>query len=203
MRDHRAFARALCRRHIRSVGRQRAVQRIHALLAAARAGAVHHAHTHIHAHVGVTIPTTRLYSVTHRSTIGSTRTASVDIRRVRLAPPSGRPAEPTWNRLGRKADATTGREPVSTRRAPGVVATRQEIRVSSVACVVPKSPPAQPAIADEHTSAPPVRFADETAPRPRFAAATPSPAELTTITNHVLSAIDQRLIARNERLGRG
>jgi hypothetical protein len=33
--------------------------------------------------------------------------------------------------------------------------------------------------------------------------AAPSPAELNVITDHVLTAIDRRLIAHNERFGRG
>lgn len=85
-----------------------------------------------------------------------------------------------------------------------VVNTRAESRVTHVERVVQRtsSMPAQPAPEGAAWPASSPRRYTPSVAAPAAAIAAPSAAELATITNHVLTAIDRRLIAHNERLGR-
>jgi hypothetical protein len=106
--------------------------------------------------------------------------------------------------LERTRQWAEGRHTTSPRTEREVVSVRREARVPGVERVVPRSAPTPP---PESSSLPAVTESARPFPgrpvvgeRPTTG---PSPAELATITDHVLSAIDHRLIAYNERLGRG
>jgi hypothetical protein len=203
MRDHCAIERALRKRHLRSVGRLRAVQRIFVSAATPRLAAIHQTHKHIHGHVAVTIPVTRQHSFAHRHIMRTVHSAPVIVSSVSPVPISEAPAHPQRDWSVRAVPAAVQRAVAPPQRELTVITTRHETRVTGVECVVPKNSPAHAPLEHRQTQRPPTAFVDATPPHPQSSQGAPSPAELATITNHVLTAIDQRLIARNERLGRG
>jgi hypothetical protein len=84
-----------------------------------------------------------------------------------------------------------------------LITTRTEARIRVVDRVLSRPvASAEPANAASRP-APPVDPFHTAHVRPAGPPVAPSPAELNVITDHVLTAIDRRLIAHNERFGRG
>jgi hypothetical protein len=204
MRDHHAVADALRKRHIRRAGRLPAVNRIFLFMAARPLASVRNFHRHIHAHVAVTVPVTRHNRISASTVLRIATFAAGDIRRGRPVPTSESPAGPRRMASADIVPAVSRRAISPIQAELTTVASRRETVVSRVALVVPK--PTAPEIPDDEpkTHWPPTRLGDQSPLRPLEApSAGPTPAELATITNHVLTAIDSRLIAHNERMGRG
>ncbi len=205
MRDHRAACRAILARHTRTTRRLRAAERVVAALAGRRrpAGALH-TPTQIHTHLALTVALSR-HLHPAPSTGGATGTPASQRAARTVTTVATRPA-PRLHR--QRAVSAPGRNAVSRVAATHlrdltVTTTRTEARVRVVDRVLSRpAASAEPSPAGRPAAGPVDPF--HAAPvRPATPPSAPSPAELTAITNHVLTAIDQRLIAHNERRGRG
>ncbi|SEB02471.1 MULTISPECIES: hypothetical protein [unclassified Mycobacterium] len=202
MRDHRAAARVLRRRHMHVAGRLRAVERIFALCGRMSPTVNMHAHQHVSGHVTVALTAVRHSHISPVAVVNVSRPPATPAVRVsEVQQGRARQLHLLVTRIARTeiSNAATGEQ-----RRLAIVTTRRETRVPSVACVVPKAAVSPPeSRADDRTRWPATQ--DEALPilRPQPQVTGPTPGELATITNHVLTAIDRRLIAHNERLGRG
>ncbi|HEY7050884.1 MAG TPA: hypothetical protein VH496_01940 [Mycobacterium sp.] len=203
MRDHRRLSDRLRTRWLRRQPPPGRVTRMFAGISAPHFTSVRNLYANAHAHVVFTSATAGLRT-THTAARAAVTTrppitidhlvhTAVHVGAHGRQPASSKP--PAVTAVQRAA--RTG--PRQSRTATA----RREIRVADVARVLPK-PGGLRAGADQ--------IGAETAPlRPKpmdphpvtRSAAAPTPFELTTITNQVLTEIDRRLIAHNERLGRG
>jgi hypothetical protein len=123
--------------------------------------------------------------------VGAARPRAV-LNHVRAVPPA---AAPTMVARAHTTPSTEHREHT-------VTTARHEVRVPEVARMVPKAPTMTTEGADIVGT--PRQFVQP--PARRAAAAqplAPTPGDLATITNRVLTEIDRRLIANHERRGRG
>lgn len=202
MRDYRVASRALVARHTRVPRPARGAERILAALAGPRriASAVH---AHTHTHLAISLALTRHFHRTPMSTGGTALRASPRRAAVRTTT-LDRAVTPRLGRRAAPARVPVAVSPVAATHSRDltVLTARTETRVRAVDRVLSHpgagaeaSPPAQRAAPVDPFRAAHARNAASPAP--------PSPAELNTITDYVLKAIDHRLIAHNERLGRG
>jgi hypothetical protein len=201
MRDHRARSAALFARYRRTPRRVQDVARVNVAAArGARTNGAWHVHRDMHVSFALSLTPPR-QSVVHRHR---------DIENARY-PVNGRAPSITLVTHGwtvRSADTPGAgiRHDIALQRVETrLVNARTEERVRAVDRVVPHAMAGRsssPVVED--------RWHAPSAPRPRFepiapqaTRVQPTPAELDAITDHVLTAIDHRLIAHNERLGRG
>jgi hypothetical protein len=201
MRDHRARSEALLARYQRAPRRVLDVARVNIAVAhGVQANNTLYVHRDMHVSFAVSLTSPR-QSVVHRH-------VNIENPRHLLRGRAAAITLVTQCGTGRAAHTpSTGirddlaLQRVETRR----VDSRTEDRVRAVDRVVPDSAAARssaPVVEDEWPA--------PSAPRPRVESMAtpavrtqPTPAELDAITNHVLTTIDHRLIAHNERLGRG
>jgi hypothetical protein len=205
MRDHHAFGARLRARWMRAARPLRGVDRVFAA-SAARVTSVRRSHTQTRVAFATVVNAPRdLHTIVPAPVAGATRT--VIHGNVRGDGRTRPPASDRGHEMHtfRPKFIVVQRVLASERRETTVVCGRQETRVAGIACVVPKPAPAR-GPADEVVrpvaarTPPSVPWA---APPPISPLAGPTPRELAAITDHVLTAIDRRLIAHNERLGRG
>jgi hypothetical protein len=206
MRDHRSASRAILARYARTPRRLRAADRIVAALAGSpRPGAAVHTHTHTRAQLAITLALHR--HLDPAPPAGAVTGGRMSERRSQAATIVA-PRSPTPPRRQRQAVSASPPKPISPTVAKHLrdltlTTTRTEARVRVVEKVLPRSAAsADPSGVAARPAVPldplPTRHVRAATP-----SAAPSPEELNTITNHVLTAIDRRLIAHNERLGRG
>lgn len=201
MRDHRARSEALLARYQRAPRRVRDVARVN--LAAAHRGRTNsalHVHRAMHLSFALSLTSPRLAEVHRHWNIENPRhLVRGRAPAITLVTQGGTVPSADTRSTGMRHDIAVQR--VETRRLDS----RTEERVRAVDRVVPQA-------AAGRSSAPVVEdgWHAQSTPRPRSESIAtpairthPTPAELDAITDHVLTAIDHRLIAHNERLGRG
>jgi hypothetical protein len=201
MRDYLARSGALLARYQRAPRRVRDVARVHIASAPlAQTKRTLHVRRDVHVSFALSVTSSR-QSVAHRH---------VSVENPRHLARGRAPAITMVTQCGTVPAADTSSARVGHDHALQRVETRRidprtEERVRAVDRVVPHS-----AAARSSASVVEDGWPVPSAPRPRVESMAtpamrtqPTPAELDTITNHVLTAIDHRLIAHNERLGRG
>ncbi len=228
MRDHRAISSRLRARWMRAHRPMRGVDRVCVTPPAPRFTSVRHVHSHTHIAFASALNHTHIAfasalnhtNVAFLTALHAHRTLHTTVH-APVAGPTFADIEHTTGGRGsrppapdRRAGLLVGPPPIVTTvhrvvatelRERTIVPARQETRVSRVACVVPKAAATRGRPTDEVerpvTARPaPAAWAPQPMTTPPLAA---TPTQLATITDHVLTAIDRRLIAHNERLGRG
>lgn len=204
MRDHRAVSRALVARYTRTPRRVRTIERVLTVVRGLRGtfGVQHH-HVRPRTHLTVNVALRQnLHSIPVSVAAADRLTgelAPVVSKTIRIREAPDRPRRhPMTNVTTDVSGSAAGHL-----RDVTLTTTRREERVSVVSRVIPRPATAVETQAESQRRMSPFYPPQLASSAPQQVAAGPNPAELATITNHVLSAIDHRLIAHNERLGRG
>jgi len=168
---------------------------------AQRITAVHHIHAHAHL---TFIAALSAPPITH--TVAAKRAPAAPPALIRQLDHTGEPTPTPGPGLSAGAIprvVVAAQRWITTRRREHTAATtRKEMRVADVTRVLPKAVTAAPDSGEIAMARTPLRPAP-VAQRSAAVSLAPTPTDLATITNQVLTEIDRRLIAHHERRGRG
>jgi hypothetical protein len=201
VRDHRAISARLCSRWGREARRSPEVVRIFTGVPVAQNISIRHLYAHTHVGANFSSTAHHLHRSLHRLTTVTTKRPRTSGRLAVAQVAGGRhtaPVTPTAAAVARAATADRSRD----HRVDAVNTTRSEVRPPAVSQVVPR--PAKPVETESENQSSRGELPRTSVPRPvEPLPLRPTPADLSVITNQVLTEIDRRLIAHNERRGRG
>lgn len=202
VRDHRAISARLCSRWGRVTRRSPAAARIFTGMPVVQRISVYHryAYTQVGANVSTSTAHHLHRSVHHLETV-TTKSSPLVVRRPGAQPAGQRHTAPVTSTV-----AAAARTVIADRsRAHHVDAmhtSRSEIRPPALSQVVPR--PAKSVGTDGENPYSPRELPRTPVSQPAEPVPLrPTPADLSVITNQVLTEIDRRLIAHHERRGRG
>lgn len=202
VRDHRAISARLCSRWGRVARRSPAVVRVFTGVTVAQNISIRHLHEHTHVGASFSSSTAHhLHRRLHRLTTVTTKRPPTAGGPSEAQVVGGRHTAPVTPAVaGVARAATAGRS--RGHRVDAVNTTRSEVRPPALSQVVPR--PAKSVQTESENRFSPSELPRTPVPRPvEPVPLRPTPADLSVITNQVLTEIDRRLIAHHERRGRG